>query len=248
MPDLLGQPQQPVEHGRHHVGVGDAVLLDQLERVGRVPSLHEHHAHAVGQRHGERVDQRAAVVQRAGAQVPLAGAGLVPGRVGEPLEPGRVVRRAQHALGSAGGARGVEHPVAQHRVVEVLAELAAERGLVGLEAVDLSADRPARTDRRDSPAAASASTSAKRGVADHRPGPAVLDDVADLVGGEVPVDRACSAARCADRRARPRRTRAGWSRPRRPSRRRPVPRRAGRGPAGRCWRSAPRRCVPRSER
>ena len=38
---VVGEGEEPVEHGGHHVGVGDAVLLDESERFGRRPAVHQ---------------------------------------------------------------------------------------------------------------------------------------------------------------------------------------------------------------
>ena len=61
--------EQAVEHGRHQVGVGDAVALDQPQRLLRVPAVHEHHGDAAQERYGQREGQGGGVVQGAGAQV-----------------------------------------------------------------------------------------------------------------------------------------------------------------------------------
>ena len=66
-----------MEHGRHHVGVGDAVLLDESQRLGGVPLLHDHDGHAVEQRQGDREGQRGGVVERPGAQVGVDAVGEV---------------------------------------------------------------------------------------------------------------------------------------------------------------------------
>ena len=47
---LLRQPQQPHEHGRHHVHMGDAVARDQLQHVLGVEARLEHDPAAVAER------------------------------------------------------------------------------------------------------------------------------------------------------------------------------------------------------
>ncbi len=66
-----------MEHGRDHVGVRDAVLFDESQRLGGVPVLHDHDGHPVEQRQGDREDQRRGVVQRSGAQVGVDAVGDV---------------------------------------------------------------------------------------------------------------------------------------------------------------------------
>ena len=45
-PLLLGELEQPHEHGGHQLGVGDAVSLDGREILQRVEVLHDHHGAA----------------------------------------------------------------------------------------------------------------------------------------------------------------------------------------------------------
>ena len=62
---LIGQGQQPVEHGWHHVQMRDAVLLYERKQFGSIKArLQDHHA-AQPQRIG-RICKGGAVVERAG--------------------------------------------------------------------------------------------------------------------------------------------------------------------------------------
>lgn len=93
-----------VLHGHQH-GVGDAVLLGQLQVAGRVEFGHQYHAAAAAQR-GEEHHQRGVGVQRRGQQRRAIGAIAVdaaPVDVG----PAHAVR-LHDALGGARGARGID--------------------------------------------------------------------------------------------------------------------------------------------
>ena len=64
----VGQCQQPMELGRHHVRVGDAVALDEPQALLRVPLVHQHHG--VAQLHGgSREAHDGRVVERRAAEV-----------------------------------------------------------------------------------------------------------------------------------------------------------------------------------
>ncbi len=72
--------EQTVEHGRDHVGVRDAVAIDQAQRFLGVPLVHQHHADAGAERDQQIEAQRRRVVERAGHQRDvrrgIAGGGL----------------------------------------------------------------------------------------------------------------------------------------------------------------------------
>ena len=135
-PHLRRQREQPVEHRRHHVRMGDPVRLDQGQcRLG-VPPLHQHDAHPVSDRCRERECERRGVVQGTGAEVAVALA------IGEQVDGGRGRGVAPvDTLRSSGGTRGVQHRGAKHRVVDVGAGLAGQLVVIGPEALDVPADR-----------------------------------------------------------------------------------------------------------
>ena len=115
---LVGHAQQAHAHRRHDVAVADGPLLDELQALALVPAGHDHQLAAVGQVDG-REPERGGVVQRTGDEVRALAV--------EPEdEPGRAADRERlaeaglpaplHALGPAGGARGVEHRAAARPV------------------------------------------------------------------------------------------------------------------------------------
>ncbi|MNZ91030.1 hypothetical protein D3C78_1100030 [compost metagenome] len=103
---LLGLVDQLVQERRRPEADGDLLALDDLQRLGGVPAIHEHRARVpverqleaaeagdVGHRRGHQQGFRAAAA-------PVLEGALEAGRPG--------VVRMQHGLGSAGGAGGVE--------------------------------------------------------------------------------------------------------------------------------------------
>ncbi len=178
-----------MEHGGHHVGVGDPVPFHEAQPLGGVPVIHDDEGHAVEERHGHREGERGGVVQRSGQEVrvhALRVVLVVPAEVdgGQRAHDRRV---AVHAFGPSRGARRVEHLGADHRVVDVRAVLGGDHRVVHLETrhvargVDLHQAGVARLGgHRD------LVTQIAR--ADERLGLAVLDDVGRLGPGEVPVD------------------------------------------------------------
>ena len=188
--DLVRQRQQPVEHGRHHVRVRNAMAFDELERLPRVPPVHQHDADAARLRYHERQLQRCRVVQRARAEMKLPSPGAVARGPGERGGRGGGGCRgrdiAVHAFRPAGRARGVEHPGPDARLVDVVAGLGRQRVGVRLEAVDVATHhqphgRVRRVRGRDGGDVAIA------GVGYHRARLTVVDDVRSLLTGEVPV-------------------------------------------------------------
>ena len=122
---LVGQREQAVEHGRHHVRVRDAVALDQPQRLLRVPAVHQHDAGAVHQR---QASARTPAARRGTAARCTGAAGSCPGRtfaaVTEGVRATAYGLRARDALGPAGRARRVEHARAELGIVDVVAGLA----------------------------------------------------------------------------------------------------------------------------
>ena len=115
---LVRQPQQPHEHGRHHVHVGDAMARDQLQHVFGIEARFEHDFAAAAER------QHAVGVRRRMVHRPVHQDDLVVVRldaIGDAADPrrGRLLfrlhRLAAHALGQAGGAGRVEHRRAADR-------------------------------------------------------------------------------------------------------------------------------------
>ena len=105
LPRALGQGQHAVEHGRHHVGVGDAVPLNQAQGLRRIPALHDHDGHAIGERHGDGEGERGGVIERTRAQVRIDAAGpvlVVAAEIDGGQRAGRLAL-AVHALGATGG-------------------------------------------------------------------------------------------------------------------------------------------------
>ena len=165
------------------------MVLDQPERLDRLPVVHDDDGHPVEERHGHREGQRGGVVERAGQEVRVDTGGVVLVVAAEVHRGQRAHRRrgAVDALGPPRGAGGVEHLGADHRILDVGAVLGGDDGVVHLEAlqeaagVDLDETGPARLGRHGHLVAQPA-------VAHERLGLAVLDDVGRLGPGEVPVD------------------------------------------------------------
>ena len=156
-----------------------------------------------------RERQRRRVVQRPGAQVQVGAPLLVPPEVDRGLcRRGRGGdRRSVDALRPTGRARRVEHLAAGRRVVDVVAGLGVDGGVVGVETVLMvrSAGAAGSAHGRllaGAPDADGESHGAlrcqrsgflgdvqQRRVGDEGLGLAVVDDVARFLTGEVPVDR-----------------------------------------------------------
>ena len=86
-PHVLGQRQQAVELGRHHVRGGDPALLDEAQHVLGQPLVHEHDGVAQVQRRAPEA-QHGGVVQRRADDVDVVVLGLDAEEEQQP-EPGR---------------------------------------------------------------------------------------------------------------------------------------------------------------
>jgi hypothetical protein len=185
---LVGQREQSVEHRRHHVRVRDAVLLDEAQRLLRLPAVHQRHADASVEWQRQIEGERRGVVERPGAQAQVVA--RAKGRARDHLRAETAGGRrllAVDALGPAGRARGVEHGAADLGILEVVARLGREQGVVGLEARNLAPARQPHL-RLRSPLGGTGDDVGEAGVGDEGACLAVVDDVGDLVRLQVPVD------------------------------------------------------------
>ena len=177
-----------MEHRRHHVRVGDAVLLDQRERRAPPPS---------------RPSSRSGTPIAAGAVSENdSGAAWYSGPVqrctcrwprycvscATPSAPrGSGGRRTP--FGPTGRARRVEHRGCRRPGRRCRCPSSGASTVVpALEPVDVAADGDDRARSRGARSAASRATVGEARVGDERRRFAVVDDVARLVAGEVPVD------------------------------------------------------------
>jgi hypothetical protein len=108
----LWQFQHAREHGRHKLGVSDAILLDEFEEALLDESLHDDDRAAAPERAADP-GQRRRVVERRRRKVNLAFAkppDIQPRGERRQRLSGRLIgQRTQHTLGSSGRARGIEH-------------------------------------------------------------------------------------------------------------------------------------------
>ena len=189
---VLGERHEPVQLGRHHGDVGDAVLVDQLQRALGVPLLHEHDLVLEVQREvAER--QRRQVVHRRRDEVHRVTTHLdvVAREVGAVRRhPGLGVELRQvalHRLRTARRARRVLHELARHPVVGRGVGPAGEQVRQRGETGDLAADGDAARRGHARGLGRLAGDVTERGVGHEGRGARVGEDVADLVGGEVGV-------------------------------------------------------------
>ena len=174
------------------------------------PTVHQHDAGARGERRGQRDVERRGVVQRTGAEAAFVFARLAAHACVDAVEARRMLDLAAHALRPSGRAGRVQHRRARLRIVDVVTRLRRDRIVVRHETVDVAPDR--ETDHIGSdPRADLGERVREADVADQRRGLAVVDDVRDLVGGEVPVDGRQPHATARRRPRTPRRTRDGSS-------------------------------------
>ena len=110
--DGLRQFQHAREHGRHKLGVSDAILRDEIEEALLVEALHDDDRPAAPERAADP-GQRRGVIERRRREIDLAFAkppDIQPRGERRQRLIGRLIgQRTQHALGSPGGARGIEH-------------------------------------------------------------------------------------------------------------------------------------------
>ena len=192
VPDVLGQGEESVELGGHHVRVRHPVALDELEHALGAPLVHEHHgvAHVDGR---AREPQHGGVVQRRAHDVDVVVAGVDaeqeqdPGQADGHLVGVRARQRPADALGVARGPRGVVHGVAQAAVVGPVGPLVVAQLRVGGEAGDVTDGQAARGGDLGLIGGVEAGVGEAL-VADEDLGPGVLQDVGDLGGHQVVVD------------------------------------------------------------
>ena len=189
--DLGGQLEQAHEHGRDPLAVGHPVGLDGGQRRLLVEGLH-HHGRAPEPVHGHAELQRGGVVAGRGRQVD--------GVLADPVHPEAldgetgltqrlVLEREPDAFGPPGGARRVEHGVALDLVVPGIARHRRQGVLVGVVAGHRAVhDQPGRH-RLGQPRDQRSGDPAHRRRGHEGLGVAVADDVGDLLGREVGVDR-----------------------------------------------------------
>ena len=182
---LVRQRQQPLEHDRNQVHVGDALVLDGLQDPGRIPLVGEHQFAARAHGGADVEGQRGRVIGRPGAEldrglVVVASHGV--DRLGRHHRLGAV-----DALRPPGRAGGVHHGVAQHRVRDVRAVQRGQGLVVGQEARKRASDGD--LDLQVRALGGRGFRGGDAGVEEARLGLAILDDVGDLVGGQVPVHR-----------------------------------------------------------
>ena len=186
---LFRQLEHAHEHGGHPLGMGDPVVLDQFEGPFGVEALHHHHRPAEGL-HGDHVGQGGGVVEGRRRQVDGVGAEFVAVCLlsqGEGLGGAHLRQGAQYALGTARGARAVEHGVAHPLPVQGGRRGAVAGGLVGFPARDDAIDHQADRTGGDQVGQALGDLALGEG-ADQDLRAAVIDDVGRLVRRQVAVD------------------------------------------------------------
>jgi hypothetical protein len=190
-PDLVGQAQQAHVHRRHQIGVGQAVPLDQAQRRLGVEARLEHDQRVGLLRRRDHVAVRRAVVQRRTDE--RAHARLGADHAAHLLLRGRDLRGggrlAADALGPPGRAGGVEHrPACRPR------RLGERRRRVAQRRPGREASQRRGREHRDARGRHGAEFVQQVGLGDEELRAAVGQDVAQLVGLEVPVDRAPGGA------------------------------------------------------
>ena len=186
-PLLVGQPQQAHAHRRHDVAVAHRPLLDQPQALRLVPP--RHHDQLARRWPGRWPRSPSGAAWYSG---PVTRCGPWPSRPSSiPAAPPAASVSLQarlppplHALGPAGGARGVEHRAAAR------ARRAGTARRPGAPA-SASSSGPATTTRHVvvGRGRRGAGDGLVLGVGEEDRGAAVVEDVGDLAGGEVPVDR-----------------------------------------------------------
>ena len=192
-PHLGGELQHAHEHRGHELAVGDVVALDLGQALLGVEALHDddRRADALDR---EAAHERGGVVERRGGQVRRRRAGRVRRAVARERalvvrhEPAGLGERPLDGLRPPRGPRGVEELAALGRVldrpvVERL-DLAPRVGRLVELAVAAEHDVDARDAAREP-----GDERALGDRGDEDPRAAVAQDVLDLVGAQVPVDR-----------------------------------------------------------
>ena len=189
---VLAQLEHPHEMGRHELGVGDPVLLDQFEAALRVELLHQHDGGAEPLS-SRRPAERRRVVERRRAQVH----GLVReavhlldqrNQVAAAGTEGLGLNHRFDSLGPAGGTRGVEHERALDLVVEALGRVLRDFVLVAVVPVGRAVHHQADADLGEVWLQFAGDVGQCHGC-EQRCGATVPNDVAGLFGLEMPVDR-----------------------------------------------------------
>ena len=182
------QLQHPVQHGRHHMRVRDAVFGNQTQRFFRVPFVHQHATDAGIERETHIERQRCCVIERAGDQRQIAVAeGRRLGQLDQQRRNGCGLL-AIDALGMAGRARGVHHLRAEHGIGNVAALFGFDRHVIGGKARQGAANRELR-DQALRLARRFGGRGRKARIGDEGLRLAIVDDIGDFRALEVPVDR-----------------------------------------------------------
>ena len=199
--DLGRQLHEAVDHRRHDVGRGDVVLGGEAHPLLRRPLVHQDQW--VADVHGDRGgDERTAVVQRAAHQVrPCAlrhGHRRRCRRTGRASPARHPCRAPAHAFRSPGGARRVDHHVAERHPLDRVGR-ATVRQLGEVDEAVPTADAVAAERQAVSGAGHGGDDVGECRLGDHQPAVAVVEHVGDLVAGQVEVDR-CEVQPGLDRR------------------------------------------------
>ena len=188
----FGQLQHAREHGRHELGMGDAILLDERKEAFRVEPLHDDDRPAAPDRAAD-AGQRRRVIERRGREVDLAVAkppDVQPCGERRQRHGGRLVgQRTQHALGPSSRAGRIEHRRAQRFIGQRgcgtiggrLAEIAHARPFAGPIDDETELDPGAIGERRERDLALGL-----RG--DEHLRQAVVDDEGELGRGQIRID------------------------------------------------------------
>ena len=171
--------QHAHEHRRHPLAVGDAVALDQRQRLLGVEVLHDHRGAA--EAHHRHVEaQRRGVIERRGREVDRVGTEAVERRRDVEQRRWRVDRLVEQlgldALRPPGGARGIEHVAPGALVGEARRRLRGQRVFPGFVPDQHTAHRVAMPQGRV-PAEQRGGLAGEAGGDDEQLCAAVADDV-----------------------------------------------------------------------
>lgn len=187
---LVGEGQQPVELGRHHMGVRAPVYVDDPQHLLGRPLVHQHQPVADVQGRARELEDRG-VVERRADEVHVA-VERPDAEDGEEAAEIRLLgelagQRAPDTAGAAGGARGVVHDPAEGTVGGHGTGLSVEEFGVRAETLD-GADRvPLRRSELRLVGGVPGGVG-EAFVGDQDLGPGVGDDPGDLGSDEVVVD------------------------------------------------------------